>query len=519
MSIAVFTYDSAVRLCISLTDGGIPYLVEQGSRAVLYGKRPDDSPLIHNCMIDDTGRIIYDFNEHTASQTGITRCHIRLYGADGELISAPRFIIVVEERLVTEYDLQIEGSPLDAIDKLFITEQERVVAEDERVVAEDGRVAAELERVENEEARKSAEVVRGENEEARKQAEIEREETIKNMHVQNGEAEGSVHQKLVEGKFPLNFTHPVTKETYSIEEKDVVGKYGAVFNGRSVARGVHSFAVNMKNVADGIHSFASGNYTVAKGSNSFTGGSETAADGFAAFATGNRTWAKGNHTFTSGNGTKALAQCSRAGGINTTASGDASVAEGHSTESSGLYSYSNGVGTKAKKRSQFSIGEYNADDANALFMVGNGSSDTDRSNAFSVQKDGSIKVGGKQFTPDMLGGGGIEGYEWSETFDDSCLMAYAHIYNSAWEISVEGLCIRRTNRYGSMSFNCHTACCEELPPVYPDWFKTSMGHIYLDASTGAFKSATAIFWNTASKTFETEAMSTDPHIVYLVKKK
>ena len=142
MSIAVFTHDTAVRLCISLTDGGIPYHIGEGSRAVLYGKRPDDSPLINNCMIDDIGRIIYDFNEHTASQSGITKCHIRLYGADGELISAPRFIIVAEERVVTEDDLNKIDDPLGAIDALFVSEQERNTAEQDRKAAESERKQA-----------------------------------------------------------------------------------------------------------------------------------------------------------------------------------------------------------------------------------------------------------------------------------------------------------------------------------------------------------------------------------------
>ena len=167
MSIAVFAHDTAVRLCISLTDGGIPYHIEEGSRAVLYGKRPDDSPLINNCMIDDIGRIIYDFNEHTASQSGITRCHIRLYGADGELISAPRFIIVAEERLVTEDDLNTIEDPLGAIDALFVSEQERKTAEIERTAAEHDRESAEEERKVSEQARVDAE-------QARVDAEIER---------------------------------------------------------------------------------------------------------------------------------------------------------------------------------------------------------------------------------------------------------------------------------------------------------------------------------------------------------
>lgn len=361
------------------------------------------------------------------------------------------------------------------------------------------------------------------------------------LNIQKGEAVGSLHQTLEEGKFPLKppgnsptgttqIPHPVTNEYYEISEEDIVSKHSAIFNGRSAAPGDYAFAVNMKNVASGNHSFASGNYTVAKGSNSFTGGSETAADGFAAFATGNRTWAKANHTFTSGNGTKALAQCSRAGGINTTASGDASAAEGHSTESSGLYSYSNGVGTKAKKRSQFSIGEYNADDANALFMVGNGTDDEHRSNAFSVQRDGSIKVGGKHITADMLGGGGIEGYEWSNTFDDSCIMAYVHLYNgAAMEGTLEGLCVRVPITYTDPSdsyydysynkFGCDNAASYYPSMIEPNWMGTSMGTISLDYKTGAFKSATAVFWNTAEKNFFKQSWNTFVAISYLVKKK
>ena len=121
MSIAVFVHDSAVRLYISLTDGGNPYHIEKGGRAVFYGKRPNDTPLCHNCMIDDTGRIIYDFNDQTASGVGITNCQIRIYDKDGELITAPRFSIVADERVVTETDIEkVDGSPLAALDQIHI---------------------------------------------------------------------------------------------------------------------------------------------------------------------------------------------------------------------------------------------------------------------------------------------------------------------------------------------------------------------------------------------------------------
>lgn len=154
ISIAVFQYDSAVRLYISLTDGGNPYRIEEGGRAVFYGKRPDDTPLCHNCMIDDTGRIIYDFNDQTASVEGITHCHINLYGKDGELITAPKFSIVAEERLVSDADIEkLEDSPLAALDEIQFAEMDRVEAETARVTAEEARAEAEANRISNEDER------------------------------------------------------------------------------------------------------------------------------------------------------------------------------------------------------------------------------------------------------------------------------------------------------------------------------------------------------------------------------
>ena len=350
------------------------------------------------------------------------------------------------------------------------------------------------------------------------------------LNIQKGEAEGSLHQTLVEGKYPLIFTHPVTGEEYSIEEKDVVGKYGAVFNGRSVASGDHAFAINMKCVAEGAHSVASGNYTIAKGQNSFASGNETVAEGYASFSQGYLTHAKGKCSHAQGDRTKAIGNYSNAQGYQTVSSGWASNAQGDNTEASGACSYAGGKGTKATKEAQTSLGMYNEEDADALLIVGNGTSVSNRSNAFSVQRDGSIKVGGKHITADMLGGGGIEGYEWSNTFDDSCIMAYVHLYDgTAMEGTLEGLCVRVPITYTDPSdsyydysynkFGCDNAASYYPSMIEPNWMGTSMGTISLDYKTGAFKSATAVFWNTAEKNFFKQSWNTFVAISYLVKKK
>lgn len=153
ISIAVFQYDTAVRLCISLTDGGMPYLVENGCVAVFYGKRPDGTPLTHYCAIEGNSRIIYDFQDSTAAVAGITDCQIRLYDKDHKLVTAPRFIIVVEERSVRELDIEVEDDKLSAIDAMIFAEQERADAET-------GRQVAENQRKENEAQRKALDATR-----------------------------------------------------------------------------------------------------------------------------------------------------------------------------------------------------------------------------------------------------------------------------------------------------------------------------------------------------------------------
>lgn len=171
MSIAVFQYDTAVRLHISLTDGGKPYLIADGSYAVLYGKRADGKALAHDCQIQGNTEIIYDFEDTTACVAGAVDCQIKLYGTDQKLITAPKFMIAVDERVVSDDDIIAEGGELSAFDEIFFTENERIEAEKEREKAEALRVAAEEARVASETARTVADNSRDAAEQARVDAE------------------------------------------------------------------------------------------------------------------------------------------------------------------------------------------------------------------------------------------------------------------------------------------------------------------------------------------------------------
>lgn len=79
-------------------------------------------------------------------------------------------------------------------------------------------------------------------------------------------------------------------------------------------------------------------------------------------------------------------------GANNEASGTGSHAEGNATRASGKNSHAEGLGTIANEDYQHVSGKYNANNADALFIVGNGTDDTHRSNALEVLKNGDVKV-------------------------------------------------------------------------------------------------------------------------------
>lgn len=157
-SVAMFKGDTAVRLYMNLTDGGKPYIIKQGSYAVLFGKRPDGEPLLHSCEIDENKQeIIYEFQATTTAAVGIVDCQCRLYGADQKLITAPRFSIVVDEGIVgDDEEIEVPGQTLSALNDIILAD----IARDN---AEASRVYNEGVRIENENARQAVFETEGEH--------------------------------------------------------------------------------------------------------------------------------------------------------------------------------------------------------------------------------------------------------------------------------------------------------------------------------------------------------------------
>lgn len=165
--------------------------------------------------------------------------------------------------------------------------------------------------------------------------------------------------------------------------------------------GQYSFASGCLISATGTASHAEGYNTEAKGHSSHAEGHETIAWKDHAHAEGDGCQAEGEASHAEGRDTIASGIWSHAEGRDTTASGRYSHAEGRATIASGSGSHAGGVGTIAKSSSQTVIGEWNevieqgeSTVRPPAFILGNGTSDTNRSNALIVYWNGTVKMAG-----------------------------------------------------------------------------------------------------------------------------
>lgn len=113
--------------------------------------------------------------------------------------------------------------------------------------------------------------------------------------------------------------------------------------------------------------------------------------GHHAIALGESSKAIGNGSYAEGQGTVASGVYSHAEGSSTTASGWASHAEGYETTASGGYSHAEGYETIASGDYSHVQGKYNIENTSNKYahIVGNGKSDTARSNAHTLDWNGN----------------------------------------------------------------------------------------------------------------------------------
>lgn len=206
-------------------------------------------------------------------------------------------------------------------------------------------------------------------------------------------------EKILKSRIPLkidtteNWEYSsliLKKGEIGIEELTDGSKKIKIGDGKSNWKNLLYFGSSIDNIADGI----------ANGSIRTILSTQESIDyklGTAAFAEGQGTKASGNFSHSEGFNTTSSGAYSHSEGRQTIASGSVSHAEGTETIASGIRSHASGYGTIAKGANQTAIGKYNIqDDTNEFaFVVGNGTSDGARANAFTVDWTGVVKANGK----------------------------------------------------------------------------------------------------------------------------
>lgn len=100
--------DTGRKLFITLTDGGRPYMLSQDCYGVFTALKPDGHIVFHECTVEDN-TVVCKVREQTVAVAGEVRCEIRLYGANGMLLTSACFTLAVDETVYTEGD-EIEST-------------------------------------------------------------------------------------------------------------------------------------------------------------------------------------------------------------------------------------------------------------------------------------------------------------------------------------------------------------------------------------------------------------------------
>lgn len=188
-----------------------------------------------------------------------------------------------------------------------------------------------------------------------------------------------------------------------------VGRNSVALGSNATSSGDSTVSLGDGNAATGNCSFAEGQWTVASGLISHAEGFQTKAEGVQSHAEGGSTKATATNAHAEGSATVASGYAAHAEGTSTAANGSASHAEGSETTASGNYSHAEGDSTIAfgpkshaagertitEYWAQTAVGRYNTKYSPSaynlignFFVVGKGTADNARANAFRVNGTG-----------------------------------------------------------------------------------------------------------------------------------
>ena len=245
------------------------------------------------------------------------------------------------------------------------------------------------------------------------------------------------------------------KSGYGVIGTDAYYSHNEGYNNMVTGHGSH--AEGWGNLASGRGSHAEGKGNIASGIASHAEGDGCVASGIGSHAYGFKTTSSGKYSLARGEGGVASGEGSLAEGYNGVASGIASHVEGSGCVASGIASHAMGLNTRAvgdyaltggwgtamDMSGGAAFGTYNLTKTGALFVVGNGLSDTSRSDAFLVADTGLISTTLPVHTSSIYAYnstmtiGGVDFF--GETVKAASLTAYSDI--SATAFSGNGLFI------------------------------------------------------------------------------
>ena len=182
--------------------------------------------------------------------------------------------------------------------------------------------------------------------------------------------------------------------------KPTIGVSNPYSKGAS-SEGEGTIAVGRGASSTGRETKAIGHYAHAEGRrsqanySSHAEGIDAKAMGRNSHAEGNNSASIGENSHAEGRGTRTIGENSHAEGRDTYAEGTASHTEGSNTQALKQNSHAEGLGTIASGAQQHVQGKYNKSDYKQAHIVGNGNSDTDRSNAHTLDWDGNAWYAGK----------------------------------------------------------------------------------------------------------------------------